>query len=109
GVSTPEFAFEHNYSNVLAATKQFGIKYAVALDNNYSTWDAYNNHYWPADYIIDKNGNIRAEQFGEGDYNQTEAIIRELLANAGYNLSSNYTNVPNTVNFSGIGSPEMYF
>lgn len=109
GVSTPEFAFEHNYTNVLSAVKQFGIKYPVALDNNYSTWEAYNNHYWPADYIIDKNGNIRAEQFGEGDYNQTEAIIRELLVNAGYSVPSQTTNASLGVNFSEIGSPEMYF
>jgi len=108
GVSTPEFQFEHNYSNVLNAVDMFGIKYAVALDNNYSTWEAYNNHYWPADYIIDKNGTIRAEQFGEGNYNQTEAIIRELLVQAGYTIPANPTNVSSSVNFSGIGSPEMY-
>lgn len=109
GVSTPEFQFEHNYSNVLAAVKQFGIKYAVALDNNYSTLEAYNNHYWPADYIIDKNGDIRAEQFGEGDYNQTEQIVRELLTNAGYAVPNSLTNSSLGVNFSAIGSPEMYF
>ena len=89
--------------------KKFDIKYPVVLDNNYSTWNAYNNQYWPADYIIDKNGNIRYESFGEGDYNQTEQVIRELLENASYTIQSNFTNVPMGVNFSGIGSPEMYF
>lgn len=108
GVSTPEFQFEHNYSNVLAAVQKFGIKYPVALDNNYSTWDAYNNEDWPADYLIDANGDIRYVSLGEGGYNQTEQVIRELLQSAGYSVPSNMTNVPVTVNFSGIGSPEMY-
>jgi hypothetical protein len=81
----------------------------VALDNNYSTWDAYNNEYWPADYLIDANGDIRYVSLGEGGYNQTEQVIRELLQSAGYGVPSNMTNVPVTVNFSGIGSPEMYF
>jgi thiol-disulfide isomerase/thioredoxin len=75
GVSTPEFQFEHNYSNVLTAVRKFGIEYPVALDNNYSTWDAYNNEYWPADYLIDANGNIRYVSLGEGGYNQTEQVI----------------------------------
>ncbi len=108
GVSTPEFQFEHNYSNVAAAVLKFGIKYPVALDNNYATWDAYGNQYWPADYIIDKNGNIRYVTFGEGDYNQTEKVIRELLLDAGYPVPPNLTSVPLGVNFSGIGTPEIY-
>lgn len=108
GVHTPEFQFEHNYSNVYAAVQRFGIKYAVALDNNYSTWDAYGNEYWPADYLIDKNGNLRYVVFGEGDYNQTEAVIRSLLVNAGYSVPSSTTNVPLGVNFSGIKTPEIY-
>src|SRR5271154_6289780 len=68
GVSTPEFQFEHNYSNVDAAVKKFGITYPVALDNNYGTWDAYSNQYWPAEYVIDTNGDVRYFSFGEGDY-----------------------------------------
>jgi thiol-disulfide isomerase/thioredoxin len=109
GVHTPEFQFEHNYTNVKNAAERFGIKYPVAMDNNYSTWDAYGNEYWPADYVIDKNGNIRYASLGEGNYNQTEAVIRELLENAGYAIPSESTNISSTVNFSGIGSPEMYF
>ncbi|MFI5412812.1 MAG: redoxin domain-containing protein [Candidatus Micrarchaeales archaeon] len=108
GVSTPEFQFEHNLTNVQNAVKQFGIKYPVALDNNYGTWDAYGNEYWPADYVIDKNGNVRYYSFGEGDYNQTEYVIRELLANANYTIPANTTNVPLGVNFSGISTPELY-
>jgi thiol-disulfide isomerase/thioredoxin len=110
GVSAPEFQFEHNYTNVLAAVRQFGIKYPVALDNNFSTWDAYNNQYWPADYLIDKNGNIRYESFGEGpsSFNQTQQVVRELLENASYKLPSNATNVVDALNFSQEISPEMY-
>ncbi len=108
GISTPEFPFEHNYSNVYAAVKQFGIEYPVALDNNYSTWDAYSNEYWPADYVIDKNGDIRYESFGEGNYNTTESAIRALLENAGYSVPQNMTSVPLGVNFTGIQTPEIY-
>ncbi|MDE1854887.1 MAG: redoxin domain-containing protein [Candidatus Micrarchaeota archaeon] len=108
GVSTPEFGFEHNYTNVLNAVNQFGIKYPVALDNNYDTWTAYNNHYWPADYLIDKNGDVRYAAFGEGGYNQTEEAIRALLENAGYTVRANLTSVPLGINFSGIGTPEIY-
>lgn len=109
GVSTPEFQFEHNYSNVYNAVQRFGIKYPVALDNNYSTWDAYGNEYWPAEYLIDKNGDVRYVAFGEGNYNATEEAIRALLVNAGYTVPPNLTSVPLGVNYSEIGSPEMYF
>jgi thiol-disulfide isomerase/thioredoxin len=108
GVHTPEFQFERNYTNVESAVQRFGITYPVALDNDYSTWDAYHNEYWPADYIIDKNGRIRYETFGEGDYNSTEEVIRELLVNAGYTIQPNLTSVPLGVNFSGIETPEIY-
>lgn len=108
GVHTPEFQFEHNYSNVYSAVQRFGVRYPVALDNNYSTWDAYGNQYWPADYLIDRNGNVRYVVFGEGNYNQTEAVIRELLQNAGYKIQQNLTSVPLGVNFSQIGTPEIY-
>jgi len=111
GVHTPEFKFERNYSNVLAATKSLGIKYPVALDNNYSTWNVYGNEYWPSEYIIDQNGTIRHTQIGEGDYNATETVIRELLQSAGYSVGSgNVSNSVNAtaVNFSKIGTPEIY-
>ncbi|HUI24341.1 MAG TPA: redoxin family protein [Nitrososphaerales archaeon] len=111
GVHTPEFAFEKNYSNVLAAVNSFGIKYPVALDSNYDTWNAYGNEYWPADYVIDSNGTIRYEQLGEGDYNGTESVIRELLQSAHYNVPSAavYSTISSTsVDFSQIGTPELY-
>jgi cytochrome c biogenesis protein CcdA/thiol-disulfide isomerase/thioredoxin len=83
GVHTPEFAFEHDTGNVAAAIARFGITYPVAQDNEYATWTAFGNEYWPADYLIDATGHIRSEHFGEGDYNQTESEIRGLLAEAG--------------------------
>ena len=79
GVHTPEFEFEKNVNNVKAAVKRFEIQYPVALDNNYQTWQNYNNSYWPAHYLIDQEGVIRYKHFGEGNYKETENAIRSLL------------------------------
>lgn len=79
GVHTPEFEFEKDPKNVAAAVKRLGIEYPVAQDNNYGTWYAYQNNYWPAHYLIDQNGEIRFVHFGEGGYVETENAIRELL------------------------------
>ncbi len=83
GVHSPEFAFEHETANVQAAIQRFGITYPVAQDNEFDTWSAYNNEYWPADYLVDATGHIRDTHFGEGDYTQTDSEIRGLLAEAG--------------------------
>jgi thiol-disulfide isomerase/thioredoxin len=80
GVHSPEFEFEKDYYNVAAAVQEAGIQYPVVLDNNYATWNAYNNLYWPAWYLIDADGFIRYKHFGEGAYVETEKKIRELLA-----------------------------
>jgi cytochrome c biogenesis protein CcdA/thiol-disulfide isomerase/thioredoxin len=82
GVHTPEFAFEHVESNVAAQAKALGVRYPVAIDNDYATWTAYGNQYWPAEYLIDATGVIRHVTFGEGDYAGTETLIRQLLATA---------------------------
>ena len=79
GVHTPEFAFEHVPSNVRSAVHRLGVRYPVAQDNGYSTWNAYRNNYWPADYLIDRAGRIRFTHFGEGAYGETENQIRTLL------------------------------
>ncbi len=79
GIHTPEFEFEKDAGNVGRAIKDFGITYPVVQDNNYTIWNAYGNQYWPADYLIDKNGVIRDTHFGEGDYDTTEKKIQELL------------------------------
>jgi cytochrome c biogenesis protein CcdA/thiol-disulfide isomerase/thioredoxin len=83
GVHTPEFPFEHSASNVAEAIRQNGIQYPVAQDNNYGTWDAYNNEYWPAEYLIDARGRIRLADFGEGNYEAKQRAIRSLLVEAG--------------------------
>jgi len=83
GVHTPEFAFEKDAGNVAAAIRQNGLRYAVAQDNEFATWNAWGNQYWPAKYLIDVNGQVRYTHFGEGDYEETEAAIRALLAEAG--------------------------
>ncbi len=79
GVHTPEFAFEAVPSNVRSAVKRLGVRYPVALDNKYGTWTAFGNQYWPAKYLIDRNGHVRYAHFGEGKYEFTERQIRRLL------------------------------
>jgi cytochrome c biogenesis protein CcdA/thiol-disulfide isomerase/thioredoxin len=83
GVETPEFTFEQEAGNVEQAIRSDGLRYPVVQDNQYGTWNAYGNEYWPAEYLIDANGQVRHTQFGEGDYKQSEAAIRELLYEAG--------------------------
>src|SRR3954470_23350436 len=84
GVHTPEFGFEKNVDNIRPALKMFRVEYPVAVDSDYAIWNAFGNRYWPAVYIVDANGRIRHHQFGEGDYERTEAVIRQLLREAGY-------------------------
>jgi cytochrome c biogenesis protein CcdA/thiol-disulfide isomerase/thioredoxin len=79
GVHTPEFAFEHVVSNVRRAAHELGVRYPVAIDNGYRTWDAYQNDAWPAEYLIDRRGHVREVKKGEGDYDGTERTIRALL------------------------------
>ena len=83
GVHTPEFAFEKDAGNVSDAIARNRLRYAVAQDNDYGTWEAWGNQYWPAKYLIDANGQVRYTHFGEGDYAVTEVAIRSLLAEAG--------------------------
>ncbi|WP_426340702.1 thioredoxin family protein [Pseudoduganella sp. S-14] len=80
GVHTPEYAFERKTENVRTALKRFDIRYPVAQDNRYATWNAYNNRYWPAFYLVNKKGQVVYTHFGEGQYEQTEARIQQLLA-----------------------------
>jgi cytochrome c biogenesis protein CcdA/thiol-disulfide isomerase/thioredoxin len=80
GVHTPEFAFEHEADNVRGALRRLHVRYPVALDNDYGTWNAFGNRYWPAKYLIDREGHVRFVHFGEGSYGETERVIRSLLA-----------------------------
>jgi cytochrome c biogenesis protein CcdA/thiol-disulfide isomerase/thioredoxin len=108
GVHTPEFAFEHVVSNVKAQSKTLGVKYPVAIDNSYGTWNAYDNEYWPAEYLIDAQGVVRHVDFGEGNYTLTESLIRKLLvaAQPGLKLPPP-TSVPNLTPLFET-SPESY-
>jgi thiol-disulfide isomerase/thioredoxin len=83
GVHSPEFAFEHDLENVRQAAKNMRVSYPIAIDNDYAIWRAFNNHYWPALYLVDAQGRIRYHHFGEGAYEQSEMILQQLLAEAG--------------------------
>ncbi len=117
GVHTPEFGFEKVYDNVLAAVKKFGIMYPVVLDSNMGTWNAYNNEYWPAEYLIDIDGYVVHTNLGEGDYDVTEQAIQSALKERDTVLGltdnvSTGTTQPNGVistNTGLLGSPETYF
>ena len=102
GVHSPEFAFEHVASNVSAAIKRLGIQYPVVQDNNFATWDNYSNEYWPASYLIDQQGRIRAYDTGEGGYYEMEANIKQLLG-----VSNDAAAVPDLTP-SGDITPESY-
>ncbi len=114
GVHAPEFAFEKDVGNVTRAVHALGITYPVALDNNYSIWKAFNNHYGPAHYFIDAQGRIRGHHFGEGDYAGSEQLIRQLLSEAG---AAHLTDAADAIHGSGVqaaasasvvDSPETY-
>jgi thiol-disulfide isomerase/thioredoxin len=86
GVHTPEFSFEHDVDNVRVALGDRNATYPVAIDNDYGIWNAFANHYWPALYFVDAQGRIRHHHFGEGDYERSEMVIRQLLADAGVDV-----------------------
>lgn len=86
GVHAPEFSFERLRPNVEQAAKEAGLTYPIALDNTFQTWKAYDNRYWPASYLVDREGNVRRTHFGEGEYRQTEDAIRNLLEQNGSKL-----------------------
>jgi len=104
GVHSPEFAFERVPSNVRSAVRRLGIRYPVALDNDFATWRAYENAYWPAKYLIDRTGRIRYTHFGEGAYAETETWIRRLL---GERVKTRRTSVADTTPLE-LTTPESY-
>jgi len=110
GIHTPEFAFEHNIENVRRAMREWGIEFPIVLDNDYATWNAYGNHYWPRKYLINADGKIVYDHIGEGAYEETEAKIVELLSelnNKKVEMEKGNTSISPT-DFSKIGSPETY-
>lgn len=116
GIHTPEFAFEHKKENVEKALGEYGITFPVVLDNDYSTWNAYGNRYWPRKYLIDLDGNVVYDHIGEGDYEETEAKIVELLEERAEKLgeqgsveASGKTPEETAYNPQERRSPETYF
>lgn len=112
GVHTPEFEFEKDKANVQMALTKYGIKYPVVQDNEYATWDAYGNRYWPEHYLIDINGLVVDQHIGEGGYDETETLIQKLLTER-KNVLKDPTPIPTGVVVPGeethTGSPETYF
>jgi thiol-disulfide isomerase/thioredoxin len=114
GVHTPEFDFEHDLDNVRQAVRTMGIDYPVAIDNDYAIWTAFDNHYWPARYLIDTHGQIRHRRFGEGDYDRSEATIQRLLTDTGAGdlgldpVRVNGAGVEAAADWDSLWSPENY-
>ncbi|MEN1994806.1 cytochrome c biogenesis protein DipZ [Stenotrophomonas bentonitica] len=115
GVHAPEFAFERNLANVQRAVNDLKVTYPVAIDNDFAIWRGFNNKYWPAHYFIDAQGRIRAHHFGEGNYAQSEQIIRQLLREAGNTLPGDDAPVAMTLDgvarqadMDNLKSPETY-
>ena len=107
GVHSPEFEFEKSEKNVAQALENFGLKYPVVQDNNFDTWKVYGNRYWPAKYLVDKDGYVRYSHFGEGAYAETEKTIQDLLKETGQKVDVKIKN--ETDSFRGFGlSPEGY-
>ncbi len=108
GVETPEFTFEQEASNVEQAIGSDGIRYPVVQDNRYGTWNAWQNQYWPAEYLIDAHGQVRHYQFGEGDYKQSEAAVRALLVDAGASTLPPPMSATAIMPSAGLGTLETY-
>jgi hypothetical protein len=114
GVHTPEFDVEHDLDNLRQAAKDLQVPYPVAVDNDYAIWTGFDNHYWPALYLIDAQGGIRHHRFGEGDYQQSEMIIQQLLSDAGAQgvghdlVTVQATGVEAAADWDNLWSPENY-
>ena len=114
GVHTPEFNIEKNVENVRRAVKDLRVDYPVAIDNDYAVWRAFNNHYWPALYFVDAQGQLRHHHFGEGGYERSEMIIQQLLADAGMGgtghelVTVDARGVEAAADWSSLWSPETY-
>ena len=108
GVHTPEFSFEHETDRVRQATMERGIGYPVALDNDYAVWRAFDNHYWPALYFVDRSGMIRDHHFGEGRYEQSERVIQQLLGIERDLVSVEPAGIEAEADWHNLRSPETY-
>jgi len=114
GVHTPEFEFEKDEGNVRRALKEMRVSYPIAVDNDYAVWRAFNNQYWPALYFADARGRVRHHHFGEGEYERSEGVIRQLLAEAGAVAAGNESvsvdarGIEAAADWASLKSPENY-
>ena len=108
GIHSPEFPFEKEAGNVEEAIADNGIEYPVVQDNDLATWNAYGNQYWPAEYFVDAAGKVRYTHFGEGEYEEKEAVIRQLLAEAGRRVPGKRTRVRAVAPSATVTTPETY-
>ena len=113
GVHTPEFGFEADIDNVRQAAQAMGVQYPIVLDSDYAIWRAFDNHYWPALYVIDHEGRIRHHQFGEGDYERSEMVLQRLLAESGAQVADDLVSVSPrgleaAADWEHLRSPETY-
>ncbi len=108
GVETPEFTFEQEAGNVEQAIRSDGLRYPVVQDNRYGTWNAYQNEYWPAEYLIDARGQVRHTQFGEGDYKSSEAAVRQLLYDSGVHNLPPPMSATAILPSANLATPETY-
>jgi hypothetical protein len=113
-VHTPEFGFEKDLDNVRREAKEEKVDYPIAIDSDYAIWHAFNNQYWPALYFVDAQGRIRHHQFGEGDYDKSEQVLQQLLAEAGHNsfdrelVSVDASGSEAGADWRNLKSPESY-
>ena len=108
GIHTPEFSFEHEIDGVRRALTERGIDYPVAVDNDYAVWEAFDNHYWPALYFVDREGIIRDHHFGEGRYETSERVIQRLLGVERELLTVHGSGAEAEADWNQLGSPETY-
>jgi thiol-disulfide isomerase/thioredoxin len=114
GVHSPEFPFEKHVENVRRAAKDLRVEYPIAIDNDHAIWRAFKNQYWPALYFVDARGHIRHHHFGEGEYEQSERILQQLLAEAGIGgidhelVSVDARGVEAAADWGSLKSPENY-
>jgi thiol-disulfide isomerase/thioredoxin len=108
GVHAPEFGFEHDLDNVRRAATELGVGYPVVIDNDFTIWRAFENHYWPAVYLVDRDGRVRFDHFGEGAYEETERAIQRLLGVDGETVRVDAGGLAEAADWGTLRSPEAY-